>query len=49
MAHQATLNHRWHVLVWLFFVYDEAGARVGARHTYDENDCLTPTGTPSNI
>ena len=27
---------------------DEAAARVVARHTYDANDCLTLTGTPSH-
>ena len=29
-------------------LYDEAAARVVARHTYDANDCLTLTGTPSH-
>ena len=30
-------------------LYDEAVARVVARHTYDESDGSTLTGTPSNI
>ena len=30
-------------------LYDKAVAWVVARHTYDENVCLTLTGTPSNM
>ena len=30
-------------------LYDKAVAWVVARHTYDENDCLTLTGTPSHM
>ena len=34
---------------WLERLYDEAKATVMARHTYDEHDCLTLTGTPSGM
>ena len=30
-------------------LYAEAAARVVACHTYDANDCLTLTGTPSHM
>ena len=39
-------NAEWYQLRHL---YAEAAARVAALHTYDANDCLTLTGTPSHM
>ena len=30
-------------------IFDEESARVVARYTYDEHDCLTLAGTPSGM